>query len=480
MEILGCIVYHKRYGKGVIEKLRKESYGDFILVHFDHTLEGSKSTPFPFPSAFTEGILISHDERISQYIEGTTSERTCSICGKVIAFIQRIENVPVCKECEKNKYQLCQSCKRPKDKRLFRNVLSGDYKSVKICHDCWETQTYQCDNCHRVFADSTQMYRVHKQLLCPVCFDELPKKCYFCGEPLNCESGEIFYTYQNDVEERIYVCSSCIETQTFVCNACGDRRLSSDLVDSKYVPASQRICRYCVTNCARCNEAIDKKHMHITHDYDCEVYCLDCWDKYNSDCSICGNKFVPSHRWKDVCPTCGERRTYVDRLKKLDFSIRSGKHICYNDLRYNDVCKLFTSLHRNCEALDAASTLPKNAKEFHYIVMNFDEYRIIITFLRDSTVGNIPRSVNITMTEFKKRQHYEEVLSELRYWLPKSTETITLSEGKMKVLYSPVLLRVETDDDKDYGKQWCGRGHAIPRGNNWGDTTDFYIIGVLV
>lgn len=41
------------------------------------------------------------------------------------------------------------------------------------------------------------------------------------------------------------------------------------------------------------------------------------------------------------------------------------------------------------------------------------------------------------------------------------------------------ILRVQTDYDKNYGKEWCGPGDYIESGNNYGDTTDFYIIGVI-
>lgn len=480
MSILGCKVHHKIYGDGVIEKLLKNptkvptSDYEYISVRFSNT-----TANFLFPSAIRNNLLTSSDPRIKQYIEDTAGARTCSMCGKETDSVKRIEGVLICEDCRKENFRQCKLCKQLKAKRSFRFVYDENYETIEICQECKEDRTYECSGCYRIFVDSAPIHQVHKKMYCPDCFDGLPKKCYVCGEPLNYESGKIFYTTLTDASKRIYVCSNCIDEHTFVCSECGDRFMSSELVDSKYVPASQQVCRYCVSHCEWCNEAIDNKHKHTTDDYDSETYCLDCWGKYSLDCSICGKKFVPNSKRKDVCPSCGDRRAYVERLKTLDFSVRVGVQVDYDNLGHLDLCELFTSLHRSCYALFNIYALPQSKSPVHYIVMNFKGYRIVITFLQTEIKGNLPWIPSMTMTEFKKRDHREEVLSALRYWLPKSTETIILPEGEMTVLYSPVMLKVQTDDDKNYRKEFDGYGGYIQTGNNWGDTTDFYIIGVL-
>jgi len=56
---------------------------------------------------------------------------------------------------------------------------------------------------------------------------------------------------------------------------------------------------------------------------------------------------------------------------------------------------------------------------------------------------------------------------------------ISLSNGKnLKLWETPYILEAQTDYDKDYRKEWKN-GYLEYEGNEYGDTSEFYIIGCL-
>ena len=58
-------------------------------------------------------------------------------------------------------------------------------------------------------------------------------------------------------------------------------------------------------------------------------------------------------------------------------------------------------------------------------------------------------------------------------------EKILLSNGKaLKLWERPYILKATTDYDKDFRKEWQD-GELVYEGNNWGDSSTFYIVGCL-
>ena len=110
--------------------------------------------------------------------------------------------------------------------------------------------------------------------------------------------------------------------------------------------------------------------------------------------------------------------------------------------------------------------------------MNLYPYKLVITYLPKDVIGRVKHSENVTMTQFRSRKGLLAVRNAIKNWVDNSTHFLDTSAGKMKILNYPVLLRVQTDFDKCYGKQWNGPDDYIEIGN-YGDTTNFYIIGLL-
>lgn len=81
---------------------------------------------------------------------------------------------------------------------------------------------------------------------------------------------------------------------------------------------------------------------------------------------------------------------------------------------------------------------------------------------------------DITLSNLKRRDFFfvylldRELLSDIK----------TESGEIIKLFASPYRLRAQTVYDTDYRKEWVN-GYLVYDGNNFGDTTSYYIIGYL-
>ena len=141
-------------------------------------------------------------------------------------------------------------------------------------------------------------------------------------------------------------------------------------------------------------------------------------------------------------------------------------------------CDLFTKLYENCEELSEHKFRNTGESPYHFIVMRIINYNVVITYLPSNVIGKVKHSLNITMTKFRSRKGRLDVHCTINNWDETSEDFLMTSAGKMKILNYPILLRVQTEWDKIYGKEWNGPDDYTEIGN-YGDTTKFYIIGFL-
>lgn len=470
MSIVGCVVYNKRYGKGYITKCDN----NIVTVKFSDNNLGDFQANFIFPSAFTDGFLTFSDKRVTEYIDQMTIEQTCSSCGRKSAQTKLIDGRRFCETCEKQKISCCIFCGELHERRNFTQIhtkISPLPSVVSMCQDCIPIHSFRCSECGTQYTTENKMLCLDEKNLCISCYRELVQECDFCGVPHLRKECKYFY-YDGD---SILVCPECKTQHTFTCSRCGHEELTELLVESKYVSASQKLCRDCVTACSACGEAIEREN--IVNSFN-ENYCIECWESKKRTCPICSEEFIPKIDSQSVCFDCDSSIMYISRLKSIDFTSRKAKVLSVYDLDTVNRCELFTNLYENCRSLETGKAMRNDAKPFHYIVMHFFCFDAVIAYIPSSITNFVRYSENVTMTELRSGRGKRKVNDAILYWLPKSNYKITLSEGDMTVLNYPVLLRVQTKYDKNYGKEWNGPGDYIEIGN-YGDTTEFYFIGVL-
>lgn len=468
MSIVGCIVYSKRFGKGRVEKCEN----NIITVKFNDKNCGEFQTNFIFPSAFSNGFLTSSDERIPQYIKQTTIEQTCTSCGRTNLQTELIDGNRFCETCEKQKTSRCIFCGEVHDRRFFTLINTKVHPyMVSMCKNCIPNHTFICDECGNQYTNENRFPCSGGQSLCTSCYQMLVEECALCGSQCLREECEIFFRN----EEPILVCPDCRKHHTFICSKCGREELIESLVDSKYIPAAKRICKECAFICSSCGEATEWENSVCSFG---RHYCTKCWETKKRNCPICNEVFVPNVETQSLCFDCADSEIYIHSLERIDFSSRKAKLMTTYDLENVNRCYLFTCLLDNCRFRENRM-LPQNGREaFHYIIFRFLGYDAVVTYIPRSIMLNVCCSANVTMTEFRSNRGKQKVSNAITRWLSKSNHKISLPEGDMLVLNYPVLLRVQTEYDKNYGKEWNGPDDYIEIGN-YGDTTNFYLIGVL-
>lgn len=468
MSIIGCIVYNKRYGKGCIEKCEN----NIITVKFNDQNCGEFTINFIFPGAFSNGFLIAYDEKIPQYIKQIEIEQTCTSCGRNNLPTKLIDGNRFCTTCEKQKTSHCIFCGEVHDRRFFTLInTKGPPYMVSMCRNCVPRHTFICDECGNQYTEENRFPCSGGKNLCTSCYQMLVEECAYCGKQHLREECEIFFRN----EEAILVCPDCRKLYTFTCSKCGHEELIESLVDSKYIPATKRVCKECACVCSSCGEATEWKSVVRSFG---RHYCTRCWETKKRGCPICNELFIPDGETQSVCFDCVDSEIYIRSLEQMDFSFRKAKLMSAYDLESVNRCYLFTCLLDNCRFLENGMPPKSDCEYFHYLIIHFLGYDAVVTYIPRSIMLNVGCSANVTMTEFRSSRGKQKVRNAISHWLSRSDHKILLPEGHMLVLNYPVLLRVQTEYDKNYGKEWNGPGDYIEIGN-YGDTTNFYFIGVL-
>lgn len=470
MSLVGQNMYHNTWGIGIVEC----EDNNILYVRFLNTADGEILKRFVFPDAIIKGHLVGADEAAQIAIATTENEKKCNRCGKGNVRTSSVDGERMCAACCSQYAAVCCICGKIHISNKVHSAYEsiGSFKRKNVCENCVDEYSFQCERCSGRYLSQNRAKEIFIQRsLCRSCAEDAIGKCGICGKRFDIDNGASVYENGKIVQ----LCDSCAEEKTFRCTECGYREPLSALVDSRYIPATERICRGCAHTCAACNE-----YFHINHDMYAfnEYFCPDCWESKILDCTICGDKFYPRNEDDKLCPDCVEMRAYNERLKSLPYLQAVFREEKYYMLEYLDRCKLFTELYRNCRMNIATQFTKDDSEPYYYLILGFAGYRIVVSYVPDKIKGLVRFSKNVTMTEFRSKKGARSVRFAIEKWLRKSTEYMDTSAGKMKILSYPVLLRVQTDFDKNYGKQWNGPDDYIEIGN-YGDTTEFYIVGVL-
>ena len=449
MDIIGYRVIHKsiknNFGIGVICELT-----DMIVsVSFADKAGTQKIVKFTFPNAFKTGHLIAADTESEQAIREAIRALKCSRCGLENKRTEKIGGKWYCEQCKARFTFVCSSCGDSHEtSAMVRAWDGGRYKHKVFCKTCGNLKSFVCKHCNSRYDNEFRSpFACEGKDLCRDCFDDVARVCKFCNRAFDVGEGDYF----NKDDETVYVCPECLDANTFVCKECGERRLNSSLVNSKYVPPDKLICNECAWNCAVCGVAIDDEDRHTAFN---RSFCPGCWESHKKKCPRCGDVFVPDETNDQYCPDCVDMNQYVARLQKENFLSRTYKSMNYFSLENIDRCKLFTDLYDYCQLFAGRHVYMRETDSpFQMLVLDLIPYRIVITYLQPEIKGSAKNTLNITMTEFRKKVGRGSVRKAILRWLEGGKNRIETAAGTVTVLDYPIRLRVQTNHDKHYGKE---------------------------
>jgi hypothetical protein len=159
---------------------------------------------------------------------------------------------------------------------------------------------------------------------------------------------------------------------------------------------------------------------------------------------------------------------YIEYLQTLDLSKKPSEYVYLHELKRMRTTSLMSRLNNTCFSKGCC---------IDSLIINIRDVDIVVIYGLPYQYASISREWGSwTMTELKDTGCYcfeqinKDRISKRIHWDDKKW---------LNVWSVPLHLRAVTNGDKDFRKEYEG-GYLVYEGNQYGDTSDFYIIGSLV
>ena len=333
--------------------------------------------------------------------------------------------------------------------------------------------------CHFCKKQVSAKVLLNEKHLCSEC-SKYASICKSCGSLVDTRSSK--YTTNHG-----RLCMDCYSKLYFSCCICGNtyERGLHNPAHGKSIPENEKWCYSCALNnelmlCRGCNLFFSMDSLTRVEGIE---YCDSCLSNFTAICSKCGVRTVCSDKSTKpvLCRSCAKISQYKEIFANIDFTkLRVCRENVYS-LEKNPTTVTMTMLHSSKWLNEVVHGDKKPPDRPYYDVLlisglyYYPDMELVVIYgdcIRHLIPGAFKSS---TMTVFKQ----ERIAMNLLYMKHDILQSTKCSDGRIFELWqSPFRLRAKTDYDTFYGKEWHGR-YLVYEGNNYGDTSDFYVIGML-
>lgn len=325
-----------------------------------------------------------------------------------------------------------------------------------------------CQKCGRIVGRS-KLKEYEGILCCPQCYPVL-KTCDYCHRSFLAD--DIIGMY------KVKVCKHCYSKHFYKCKECGNDVDLHNKMQYEYFDKmlENQLCSYCTQDllsyCACCDKYVDSELINLGDTY---AVCKECYDNKRYQCEECGSLVRYFNRVEGLCSRCWHARFYVDDVVSFfeqDLEVVQYSFSQIKEMRHED---LMGNLRVGERWISRTEKVP-----FDVLQIVLTEWPLRICLIVNEHISSHAEEARIgscTMTEFKKnyalfwrinRQKHNEII-----------RSIPLDDNKeLKIYKYPIYLRAMTSLDKDYRKEWHN-DVLVYEGNNFGDTSDFYVVGEI-
>jgi len=263
------------------------------------------------------------------------------------------------------------------------------------------------------------------------------------------------------------LCEKCFNERFFVCDSCGEIMYKEDRCLSRIVPKSKKWCVDCVESCKLCGKKFKRTDLLL---YKGKYLCKNCKDNRIKQCPNCGREFGQKRINSKYCEACRFQIIHKKNLRNIEFDQIRYLEFGFAHLLDSSTRKLMSRLNNTCED-DPFDILfvPYYEGQFPQLVIVHESSNLFDKKSLSKVIDSC------TMTEFKKGTLFFDLIHNEYPIFAKIKWNKKLNIHFWKF---PLHLRAQTYGDMDYRKEYC-YGDLVYEGNNYGDTSDFYIIGVL-
>lgn len=265
------------------------------------------------------------------------------------------------------------------------------------------------------------------------------------------------------MEKDICKCSRCRRTFS----------LSERAEDYPRIPMSNLMCQLCIEECCDICEACAQYYISDSPSVVEDLNICDyCYKNNTIVCSSCGKQAInqrlsPKREIEGLCSDCETFELYRQYVFRTIENIKHPYSIPFSILKETPTTPIMTEVRRG-----KSDSLFISFAGYSYEGLYHNSLVIVYGLpLRHPTISG-----ERTMTELKKTSSF--------FWnkigeQASSGQRIKYSDGRTFTLWRhPYWIRAVTDDDKDFRKEYRF-GELEYEGNNYGDTSSFYIVGTL-
>ena len=157
--------------------------------------------------------------------------------------------------------------------------------------------------------------------------------------------------------------------------------------------------------------------------------------------------------------------------KKIEEFLSTAANYETHALKRNTSTReMMTALRRGWYLLDK---LGHEGKHVDYFIL---DGRYVVLYPNNHDIPKVPVSGSITATEYKSG-----IIGWITLGNQPCTEILVVlkNDQKVRLFVKPYGFKAQTYFDIDYRKEWHN-GEMVYEGNNYGDTSIFYIVGEII
>ena len=168
---------------------------------------------------------------------------------------------------------------------------------------------------------------------------------------------------------------------------------------------------------------------------------------------------------------CNKLSDFKSYLSELNIeSLRKAEYV-FGYMRDIQTRKLMSRLNHSVEDAQIDILLISNIYNSTKWIVVSSQSNLFNPYIYDKIYGEF------TMTEFKCKKGFSFIY-ELKQLDNDALLKIDKEYSILHIWKEPILIRAQTYEDMDFRKEWKG-GYLVYDGNNFGDTSKFYIIGSI-
>lgn len=356
---------------------------------------------------------------------------------------------------------------------IFTQLRKMTTENKKLLHLINElTKKYTCNICGKY--DTEISFDLDEKMICNECKKKLVR-CELCKKTIIPDEAKVISKWFSSA----YQCKKCYYRSHFMCVSCKKWFDIEEKAKTKHI-SDVPICNDCASEkydlCYCCNTYMPSSYFS---QIGLGLLCQDCSETHTKKCSICGNYFYfYEGEKKTLCYSCEANEEYNHYLLNLNYNEFTYKKISFVQLRNTKTVPLMSKLRYTHDEIVKSN---KNGDDKPFDLLLIGDYHCTTNnYVNYVVIYEMPRrfhnlySNSSKISTIKKEGWFSyKIGGEIG-----EKTNIEIDGGFLCIYNKPFRIQAQTYQDQLYGDIYYG-DELVFAGNNYGDTSDFWVIGYI-